>query len=192
MIRINLLPYRAARSKENIRRQVSIFCLSLVLLLIVLWVLNGYLGGQVKNYAARLEDLKKEVKRYEEKAHQVETIKQKLNSLKKKIEIVNQLKAYRKSPPQLLAEMTEMVVPDRMQLTSLESRSDMVALNGIALDNETVAVFMTRLERSPRFSSVTLKSAKQQTKYNIPMKVFQIVCKKAAGQQPDKDKADKK
>ena len=34
MIRINLLPYRAARSKENIRKQVSVVILSFVLLLV--------------------------------------------------------------------------------------------------------------------------------------------------------------
>jgi type IV pilus assembly protein PilN len=192
MIRINLLPYRAARSKENIRRQVSIFFLSLLLLLIILWVFNGFLGSRVKTYASRLENLKKEVKRYEEKAHQVEEIKQKLSALNKKIEIVNQLKIYRTIPPQLLAEMTEMVVPDRMQLTLMESSNNNVSLEGIALDNETIAMFMTRLERSSRFADVALKSAKQETQFNVDMKRFRIVCTKAAASQPDENKADKK
>lgn len=192
MIRINLLPYRAARSKENIRRQVSVFGLSILLLFIVLWVINGFLSNQVQTYADQLQDVEQEVKQYEEKAQQVETIKQKLASLKQKIEIVRQLKTHRKAPPQLLAEMTEMVVPERMQLTSLESRTDSVSLEGLALDNETIAVFMTRLERSPRFSSVTLKSAKQQKKFNIDMKAFQIVCQKTVANQPKPDKADKK
>ena len=35
MIRINLLPFRAARKKENVRRQVSVFLLSLVLVVII-------------------------------------------------------------------------------------------------------------------------------------------------------------
>jgi len=191
MIRINLLPYRAARSKENIRRQISIYCLSIVLLIIVFWLFNGYLSSRVDTLSAKLDDLKKEVKRYEEKAEQVEEIKEKLAALNKKIEIVNQLKAYRKEPPQLLAEMTEMVVPDRMQLTNFNSNRDRVSLEGMALDNETVAVFMTRLERSDLFNGVTLKSAKQEKKFNIDMKNFNIVCKKAATQEPDKEKANK-
>lgn len=191
MIRINLLPYRAARSKENIRRQVSIFCLSIVLLIIVFWVFNGYLGGRIDRISANLDGLKKEVKLYEDKAKQVEEIKDKLAALNKKIEIVNQLKAYRKAPPQLLAEMTEMVVPDRMQLTKFKSDSGSISMEGLALDNETVAVFMTRLERSELFNGVTLKSAKQQSKFNIDMKNFNIVCKKAATNEPDKKKADK-
>lgn len=191
MIRINLLPYRAARSKENIRRQVSVFCLSIVLLIIVFWVFNGYLGSRINNLSANLADLKKEVQRYEEKAKQVEEIKAKLAALNQKIEIVNQLKAFRKAPPQLLAEMTEMVVPERMQLTNFKSDSGTVSLEGMALDNETIAVFMTRLERSSLFNGITLKSAKQETKFDIDLKNFNIVCKKAATQEPDKEKADK-
>ena len=35
MIRINLLPFRAARKKENVRRQISLFLLSLAFLLVV-------------------------------------------------------------------------------------------------------------------------------------------------------------
>ena len=49
---------------------------------------------------------------------------------------------------------------------------------GVALDNETVAVFMLRLERSGLFSGVTLASSKQVAKYNINMKQFNIKCKK--------------
>src|SRR6056297_2351072 len=191
MIRINLLPYRAARTKENIRRQISVFSLSIVLIIILFWVFNGYLNGRIEKLSVKLDDLQKEVKRYEEKAKQVEEIKEKLAALNKKIEIVNQLKAYRKAPPQLLAEMTEMVVPDRMQLTKFNSNNDSISMQGLALDNETVAVFMTRLERSDLFNGVTLKSAKQQSKFNIDMKNFNIVCKKATTQEPDKKKADK-
>ena len=191
MIRINLLPYRAARSKENIRRQVSVFCLSIMLLIIVFWVFNGFLKGRINNLSANLEDLKKEVQRYEEKAREVEEIKEKLAELNKKIEIVNQLKAFRKEPPQLLAEMTEVMVPERMQLTNFEADNNSISLEGMALDNETIAVFMTRLERSSRFNGVALKSSKQESKFNIDMKNFEIVCKKAATQEPDKKKADK-
>ncbi len=179
MIRINLLPYRAARSKENIRKQISVFLLSFVLLIIVLVVFNGYLGSKKDRLAGNLENLKKEVAVYEEKARQVEEIKKKLDTLNKQIEIVNQLKEYRKKPPLLLAKMTEMVVPGRMQLTRLVSDDANLTLVGDALDNETIAVFMLRLERSDLFSAVVLESSKQVNKYNVDMKQFNIKCKKA-------------
>lgn len=178
MIRINLLPYRAARSKENIRKQISVFLLSFVLFIVVLGVFNSYLSSQQKKLSDNLANLKKEVAIYEAKAKQVEEIKKKLDTLNKQIEVVNQLKEYREKPPKLLAKMTEMVVPGRMQLTRLTSDDANLAIQGVALDNETVAVFMLRLERSALFSEVSLASSQQVNIYNVDMKQFNIMCKK--------------
>ena len=178
MIRINLLPYRAARSKENIRKQLSIFLLSFVLLIVVLVVFNGFLSSKKERLSNNLVNLKKEVAIYEAKARQVEEIKKKLDTLNKQIEIVNLLKEYREKPPKLMAKMTEMAIPGRMQLTRLISDEATLIIEGVALDNETIAVFMLRLERSGLFPGVALSSSKQVKKYNVDMKQFNIKCKK--------------
>jgi type IV pilus assembly protein PilN len=199
MIRINLLPYRAARSKENVRKQVSIFSLSFILLIILLVLFNGYLSSKKKNLANDLDRLKKEVATYEAKAKQVEEIKKKLDTLNKQIEVVNQLKAYRDKPPILLAKLTEMIVPGRMQLTRLVSDKGSLSLEGVSLDNETIAVFMLRLERSGLFSAVSLASSTQVNQYNVNMKRFMITCTKmvaepiapVADQAKDAKKAEK-
>ncbi len=184
MIRINLLPYRAARTKENIRRQVSVFLLSLVLLIVILGVGFGFLKSKVGQLAGRLDQVKKEVAIYEAKAKEVEDIKKKLATLEKQIEIVNQLKADREKPPILLSEMTETVVPGRMELLRLNVNSARAVIDGVALDNETVAKFMIRLEQSKQFSKVDLTSAKQVSRYGINMKQFQIVCQRAKDKPP--------
>ena len=48
MIRINLLPFRTERKKENVRRQVSLFLLSLALVLLVLFYYNWSLNSKIK------------------------------------------------------------------------------------------------------------------------------------------------
>ncbi len=181
MIRINLLPFRAARSKENIRRQVSVFLLSIVLLVIVLVIANGYLAGQVEKLETRLDGLNAEIKVYEERARQVEAFKKELEELNQKIDVVNRLKSYRKNPPELLAELTEIVVPGRMQLSRMSFSRTQVSMEGLSMDNETIAVFMRRLERSERFSSVRLSRSVQQVVQGVDMKNFQITCQVAEG-----------
>lgn len=181
MIRINLLPFRAARTKENIRRQVSVFLLSIVLLVIVLVIANGYLAGQVDKLETRLDGLNAEIKVYEERARQVEAFKKELDELNQKIEVVNRLKSYRKNPPELLAELTELVVPGRMQLSRMSFSRTQVSMEGLSMDNETIAVFMRRLERSERFSSVRLSRSVQQVVQGVDMKNFQITCQVAGG-----------
>ncbi|MGM0453220.1 MAG: PilN domain-containing protein [Thermodesulfobacteriota bacterium] len=190
MIRINLLPFRAARTKENIRRQVSIFLLSLVLLVVVLSTVNGHLGNKVEALDEKLAGLKKEVKAYEKKAEQVEKFKKRLKELNKKIEIVHQLKAHRKEPPLLMAAITELVVPGRMQLTSMKMSNKSLKIDGVALDNETIAVFMKRLERSEKFTGVNLTSSKRKMIQNVEMKQFGVNCN-VTELSPDEKSKDK-
>ena len=180
MIRINLLPFRVERTKENTRRHISVFLLSVLLLIVVLFTVNGYLAGQVENLETKLANIRAELKIYEERARQVETFKAELAELNKKIEIVNQRKEYRKEPPLLLADITEMVVPGRMQLQRLTFSRQSVSFEGLAMDNETIAVFMRRLERSGRFSTVRLSSSAQQQVQGVDMKKFGITCTVAA------------
>ena len=181
MIRINLLPFRAARTKENIRRQISVFLLSVVLLVVILVTVNGYLAGKVEDLEVRLDNLRAEVKVYEERAREVERMRAELEELNQKIEIVGELKEYRKEPPLLLADLTELVVPGRMQLSRMAFSREQVSFEGLAMDNETIAVFMRRLERSGRFSSVRLASSVQQVVQDMDMKKFDITCR-VAGQ----------
>jgi type IV pilus assembly protein PilN len=178
MIRINLLPFRAARKKENIRRQVSIFLLSLAFMLIVLFYYNWSLGSKIDGLSAKINETKTELKKYNKINKEIASIKKKLSNLKKKMAVMDTLEASRFEPTQLLDVMTQVIVPRRMWFTSLQSKGKSVKINGIALDNKTVADFMVRLENSGLFSEVDLKTLKQRKVQKSNLKSFQINCKK--------------
>ncbi len=188
MIRINLLPFRAARKKENIRRQVSIFLLSLAFMLIVLFYYNWSLGSKIDGLNAQINETKTELKKYNKINKEIATIKKKLSNLKKKMAVMDTLEANRFEPTRLLDVMTQVIVPRRMWFTSLQSKGKTVKINGIALDNKTVADFMVRLENSGLFREVDLKTLKQRKVRKSNLKSFQINCKK----KPQKKLAKKK
>ncbi len=188
MIRINLLPFRAARKKENIRRQVSIFLLSLAFMLIVLFYYNWSLGSKIDGLNAQINETKTELKKYNKINKEIATIKKKLSNLKKKMAVMDTLEANRFEPTRLLDVMTQVIVPRRMWFTSLQSKGKSVKINGIALDNKTVADFMVRLENSGLFREVDLKTLKQRKVRKSNLKSFQINCKK----KPQKRLAKKK
>jgi type IV pilus assembly protein PilN len=79
-----------------------------------------------------------------------------------------------------------------MWFTSLEAKEEVVTIKGFALDNKTVADFMTRLEGSKLFDSVNLRNLKQET-YNkyTNLKGFVIFCNKMPGDKAATDKANK-
>ena len=180
MIRINLLPFRAARTKENVRRQVTIFLL-LVLLIVV--GMGGYalsVSAKVQDYKQKVSDTQAELNKFKKKAKEVDAINKKNKVLQKKIDIIEELQVVRKEPVKLLSAMTELVIPDRMWIQNYNEVGTSVTLKGSALDEITVADFTRKLELSEYFSSASLKILRRgASQKNVAMKSFEIVCTRA-------------
>lgn len=212
MIRINLLPYRTARKKENVRQQVSIFLLIIVFLTISLVWYNNRLNGKIEALNGQIEFTRKEVARYNKIAKEVEELKNKLALLKRKLQVIEQLDMNRERSFRLLDELTKVVVEKKMWITELEAKQEEkkrtgaarkrggkdeveekepeevkspnvnIKIQGIALDNKTVADFMTRLEKRPFFKNVKLINLQQELfkqgkdKEDIHLKRFVVSC----------------
>lgn len=192
MIKVNLLPFRAARKKENIRRQVSIFLLSIMFVALCMYYYNISLNNKINDYNVKIENIKNEVAKYNKITKEVEDIKDRLDILNKKTGVIKNLELNRKEPVRLLDIMTSMVIPKQMWFTNLEAKEEVVTIKGFALDNKTVADFMTRLEESKLFDSVNLITLKQQNyNKNINLKGFVISCNKTPHDNAGTDKANK-
>lgn len=194
MIRINLLPFRAARKKENVRRQVSIVLLSIFLVILVMLYFNISLKNKIGALDAKVESTKKQIALVEKQAKEVDRIKKEFDKLKKKIRVIKNLETNRKASIRLLDNMTKMVVektsiseldesegkdiePEkRLWFTSFSAKGNDINIKGIALDNKTVADFMTRLEVSGIYKNVNLKTLKQEKVNRLKLKSFEITC----------------
>jgi len=192
MIRINLLPFRAARKKENVRRQASIFLLSLAFLLIILFYYNFSLNSKIGNLTSTIAKTKTELDKYKKINKEIAQIKKKLNNLKRKMAVMEMLEANRFEPTRLLDTMTQVIVPKRMWFTGMQSKGKKVQIKGIALDNKTVADFMVRLENCGLFKEVDLKNLKRKKLRKSKLKSFQITCIKKPLIKPQKKNQPKK
>lgn len=185
MIRINLLPFRAARKKENIRRQVSVFILSFFLVVVILVYYNIRLNSSIENLNTRIKDTQNQIAKYDQINKEIAEIKKALALLEKKTNVIKLLELSRKEPVHLLDAMTGLVVEKRMWFTRFQSKGQTVDIGGIALDNKTVADFMARMEQSKLFSSVNLKTLKQHAVSGYSdLKSFQIEGRKASLEPP--------
>ncbi len=192
MIRINLLPFRAARKKENIRRQVFIFVSLLVLIALALVYYNMHLGRKVADLQEKVDQTRTELNRTMRAAKKVDRIKKEIDTLEKKMEIISKLEKGRTAPVEFVEEMSRLIVADKMWLTRLDEDATTVDMGGLALDNKTVAVFMRRLEQSPLFASVDLQQLQQTETEQVNLKSFKINCKKAGIEPPSTKKKKKK
>ena len=176
MIRINLLPYRAARKKENVRIQVNVFLGTLVFLALAIFWYHSHLSGRINNLNTAIKDTKAQVAKYQEINKEIAEIKKKLDVLTRKMEVIESLESDRKAPVQNLDKLYQLVVEKRMWYTGIEEKGSRIHISGIAIDNQTVADYMTRLEKSERFHQIQL-SAIKQTKVegsNLALKQFDI------------------
>jgi len=179
MIRINLLPFRAAREKENIRQQVFIFVSLFVLIALVLFYYNMILNGKISRLQTEVDETRTELNQTMKAAKEVDRIQKQIETLDKKMKIIEKLEQNRTAPVEFVEEMSRLIVADKMWLTLLKEESESVTMAGFALDNKTVAVFMRRLEQSLLFASVDLQKIEQDTEHGVNLKRFDIQCRKA-------------
>lgn len=194
MIRINLLPYRAAQKKENIRRQISIFVLTVIMVVGILVYYNQSLNNDIDALNTQIKNTKSMLAQVVKQAKKVDEIKKAFETLKQKTNVIKSLEANRKISVQLLDNMTTLVAekvsvsqteasPDsdskpakRLWFTNFQENGNNINIQGIALDNKTIADFMSRLEGSALFMSVNLKAIKQQKINALNLKNFEIIC----------------
>jgi type IV pilus assembly protein PilN len=79
--------------------------------------------------------------------------------------VIKELERNKTGPVRLLDEIATAVPKDKLWLTSLKESGGMLTLTGTAMDNETVALFMTNLEQSEHVSTVDLQSSRLR---NLP------------------------
>lgn len=192
MIRINLLPFRAARKKENIRRQISIFLLGFAFVVVVGIYWNTHLGARIDTLKEQVADTKKEVAKYKKINKKIQQIKAKLKILQQKTRVIRQLEKNRFAPVKMLDTMSMKTIAKRMWFTGFEDKGQKVQIRGIALDNKTIADFMTRLEGTGLFGSVKLNQIQKHIIKGSGLKKFHITCTKKGPKKPKKKPAKKK
>ena len=178
MIRINLLPFRKARKKENVRQQVTIFVLAVVLLILGMYYYQTILSRKLQVLDDKIKVSQQQLADLGKLTKEIEEIKKKLELIKKKTEVIKNLEKERRTPVILLETVTSMVISDHMWFTSLSVLNDGVDITGVAMDNRTIADFMTQLEGTKQFTDVNLKKNEQLMIKTVSLKQFDIFCKK--------------
>ncbi len=175
MIRINLLPFKAAK-KEYIKQQVFIYFLSLVFLF-------GILGYLYYSTSKTISHLKRQVSSLEDESSQYRSIKADLARLKEQSEcldnrmsIIELLQVGRIGPVHVMDELSTNLPEKRLWLDSLalKEQGTLLTLDGVALDNETIADFMRSLESSPYFQDIDLITSELKIVEGVRLKHFTI------------------
>jgi type IV pilus assembly protein PilN len=188
MIRINLLPFRAARTRENVRRQVSIYILSVIFVFALMGLLFINLSSTLADLTQTRNEKQKELATYTAILKRIAEIERQTKELETKLGVIRDLEASKRGPVKLLAEIADAVPKDKLWLASLEEKGGVLSLKGTAMDNDTVALFMTNLQKAGQIASVDLNSSKLTTISKEKINVIDFVLTSRTNLQKEKPK----
>ena len=175
MTKINLLLARKEKRKLGVRREFIVFILSIVLLLGVLALIHWRLEKEKGHTMAQIAQTKKEIAHYKSLTTEVLKAKEAQKTLQEKLNVINTLRREKTTPAKVLDELS-VDKPEKIHLESLKKEGSRLGIEGIALDDETIANFMTNLRKSNLFKNVDLIVSEQIEQNKIKLKKFILSC----------------
>jgi type IV pilus assembly protein PilN len=175
MIHINLLPVRALKKKETTRQMISTLLLSIGLLIIIIVFFHLSLSREISRKDAQIAAYNEEIKRLKLDTKDISKFKAEREDLQRRLNIIHTLERAKTGPLRVLDELA-MALPGKLWLTSLKEKDGKMELKGIAMDNPTIAQFMTNLEKTGAIKNVELVVSQQLERKNLKLKEFTLTC----------------
>jgi type IV pilus assembly protein PilN len=176
MIRINLLPVKAAQKKEMLRGQLIIVLLSVVIVLIGCGGVYAALQSRINSEKKKIDRIQTDISQLRRKIGEVSHFKKLQAELQGKLDVLDKLKEGKNGPVHLLDELSQSI-PEKVWLDSFKESGGSVSVSGLGFSEESVAKFMQDLEASPYFQNVELKVIEQTSQGRLKLQKFQVSCR---------------
>jgi len=171
MIRINLI-----RGKRKKRREFNVDLAYLIVPALVLagtFYFHTTVTGKISRLNADIQKANADIERLKKEIGEVEKFKARKAELQKKVDIISNLQTGRVGPVRYL-EAISAAIPEKCWIETLNIQPEKVTLSGVALNNHTIANFMTSLGQSGRFRDVVLGAAEQTRVANTKLVRFNL------------------
>ncbi|MDA8179205.1 MAG: PilN domain-containing protein [Desulfobacteria bacterium] len=171
MIRINLV-----RGKRKKRRELNVGAAWLALPLVVLAgtiYFHTTVTGRISKLDAEIGKANADIARLKKEIGEVEKFKARKAELQKKVDIISNLQKGRTGPVRYF-EALSAAIPEKCWIDTLGVKDGRVTLSGVALNNYTIANFMTALGQTGRFRDVVLGAAERTTVAGVKLVKFNL------------------
>ncbi|HEX8956816.1 MAG TPA: PilN domain-containing protein [Burkholderiaceae bacterium] len=147
MIRINLLPHREAKRKQNKTAFFRLLAVAAVFAGVIAFLIWGYIGHLIADQDDRNNLIKTEIKHLDEQIAEIATLKDEIAALKARQQAVEDLQSDRNQPVYLFDELVKQV-PEGVFLKSFKQEGQKVVLVGTAQSNERVSDLLRNLSET--------------------------------------------
>jgi type IV pilus assembly protein PilN len=176
MIRINLLPVREARRKADLQQQMVLLAGALIASLALSTVVHITVKARAAAAQSRIAALNKQIDSFKGQLAEVEAFRKKKADTEQKLAVIQRLDKSRSGPVHVLDEIATRS-PERLWITKLEAANGGIKLEGLSLDNEGIADFLTSLNDSDYFDGVELVSTELNERDGLKLNSFKIAAR---------------
>jgi type IV pilus assembly protein PilN len=148
--RINLLPWREIRRKEQDRQLLSIGVGAWILMALIVFYAHLHVSGMIDTQNKRNEFLEQEIAKLEDQLKEIKALKAQRDALIARMQVIQQLQANRTQVVHLFDDLVRKV-PEGVYLRSFTQKGTGLTLTGIAQSNARVSAFMRNLDGSDWF-----------------------------------------
>lgn len=184
MIRINLLPVRAAKKKESVRFQITVAGLVTFLVFSVTMAVYLTVRSEASNLNEQIVKGNQELEELKKKIGELSKIKEQKRIVEEKLKIITNLEAARTGPTKLFKKISDSI-PEKAWLASIKEDGNVVTLKGYAANDEIVADFMRGLQKKD-LGAVELEVAQRgvEKETNADVVNFTIILQKEKEKEP--------
>jgi len=176
MIRINLLPVKSVQKKEMLRGQLIILLLAVVVVLAACIGVYSSLLGKISNKKTEIAQIQTDINNLRKKIGEVGRFKKLQKELQGKLDVLGRIKEGQTGPVHLLDELSK-ALPNKLWITSFKESGGNISLQGIGLNEPTVAQFLGNLESSPYYKNVELQVIEQISASGRKLQRFDVTCR---------------
>jgi type IV pilus assembly protein PilN len=173
VIRLNLLPVRQLNAESDRRRDLTVAGISLAVTALILLGIYLYQSAQLSQLAIELPSIRKEVEVLNGKVKELGNLEAKIKELRSKHKVIEDLRG-QKMGPTLVMDSLAAAIPSSLWLIELKQNGGSLIINGLAMDNQSVAEFIKSLSRSGHFRNVELIETTQADPKTGPYKKFSV------------------
>jgi type IV pilus assembly protein PilN len=173
MIRINLLSAREIKAEIGRRQDLTLAALALGATLGLILLVFLYQMFRTTTLSRQLSGLRQEIAAMDAQAKEVTELQKKVSELRQKVNVIDDLRKKKVGPVRVMESLSG-ATPARLWLTEFKENSGNLSLNGMAVDNQTVADFLKALSGSAYFKDVELVESSQSEQEKLLLKKFSL------------------
>lgn len=185
MIRINLLPVREIKRRNKAKKELTTAALAVALFIALLTAFSVYQIMVVKGLKSDLTDLQAQKSQHDARLKEIKKLEEEKALLLTRIGVIEQLKKSASVTVHVLDDVALRTPSDRIWLTDLSQNGNQIQVDGMSLDNQTVAKYMVDLEGSPYMENLVLVKSDMKKYADRDLKAFTITSSIVVPEQQD-------